>query len=430
MFIELHLIHALPPSNANRDKSGAPKKIQYGGSWRARLSSQSQKRAARQHYGEWMAVDRKALAFRSRRHDQALASRLAFGDDADNCYGDLMVARFLLGLFNLKDENLIPAMLEDSGNLLFLSEHELDTIAALAADHSVLLGDMLERARRYQEALDLNPKKAPAPEKPSARDLQGIRKALGKLGQQVPGDVALFGRMMASLTEANIDGCTQVADAISVNSFAMENTIRGMGRVIGEVDFFTAEDDIEPMDESSKEGAGHLGELPIVSPVYYRYANLNVTELARSIGDPELAQQFAKGFITAFCATLPTGYIRSRAHLTQPDYVQVQVTAAQPYSLAPAFQVPINSCAGDEDFLVQSIPHQAADALRQYQDRLASMYGEKSLYKAEVTTAPSWDLPLSTASEWEVPTKVSLFDQAIDGALAVAMGAGKEVAYA
>jgi hypothetical protein len=360
-----------------------------------------------------MAVDRKALAFRSRRHDVALASRLAFGDDADN----LMVARFLLGLFNLKDDNLIPAMLEDSGNLLFLSEHELDTIAAIAADYPILLQDMLERARRYQEALALEPKKAPAPEKPSARDLQGIRKALGKLGQQVPGDVALFGRMMASLTEASVDGCTQVADAISVNSFAMEHAIRGMGRVIGEPDFFTAEDDVEPMDESSKEGAGHLGELPIISPVYYRYANLNVTELARLIGDSELAQQFAKGFITAFCATLPTGYIRSRAHLTRPDYVQVQVTAAQPYSLAPAFQVPINSCAGDEDFVTQSIPHQAADALRQYQDRLASMYGDKSLYKSEVTTQPGWfGMPL---------------DEAIDGALAVAMGAGKpEVAYA
>jgi CRISPR system Cascade subunit CasC len=221
--------------------------------------------------------------------------------------------------------------------------------------------------------------------------------------------------MMASLTEASVDGCTQVADAISVNSFGITN-VKGMGRVIGEPDFFTAEDDVEPMDESSKEGAGHLGELPIVSPVYYRYANLNVTELARLIGDSELAQQFAKGFITAFCTTLPTGYIRSRAHLTQPDYVQVQVTAAQPYSLAPAFQVPINSCAGDEDFLVQSIPHQAADALRQYQDRLASMYGDKSLYKSEVTTQPSWfGMPL---------------DEAIDGALAVAMGAGKEVAYA
>ena len=71
MFIELHVIHALPPSNANRDKSGAPKKIQYGGTWRARLSSQAQKWAARQHFEQWMAVDRKALAFRSRRHDVA-----------------------------------------------------------------------------------------------------------------------------------------------------------------------------------------------------------------------------------------------------------------------------------------------------------------------------------------------------------------------
>jgi hypothetical protein len=44
------------------------------------------------------------------------------------------------------------------------------------------------------------------------------------------------------------------------------------------------------------------------------------------------------------------------------------------------------------------------------------MYGDKSLYKAESTTEIGWfGQPL---------------DQAIDGALAVAMGAGKEVAYA
>ena len=413
MFIELHLIHALPPSNANRDRFGAPKKIQYGGTWRARLSSQSQKRAARQHYGEWMAVDRKALAFRSRRHDQALATRLSFGSDDDK----LMVARFLLGLFNLKNDNLIPAMLEEPSNLLFLSEHELDTIAAIAADYPVLLQDMLERARRYQEALDPKPKKAPEAEHPSARDLQGIRKALSQLGQQVPGDVALFGRMMASLTEASVDGSVQVADAISVNSFGI-TSVKDMGQVIGEVDFFTAEDDIEPMDEESKAGAGHLGQLPIISPVYYRYANVNVTELARLIGDPGLAQQFAKGFLGAFImGSLPQGYIRSRAHNTLPDYVQVQVTAAQPYSLVSAFHVPINSCAGDEDFLAQSIPHQAAEALRQYQDRVNAIYGDKSLYKAEATTQPGWfGQPL---------------EHAIDGALAVAMGVGKpEVAYA
>jgi CRISPR system Cascade subunit CasC len=274
---------------------------------------------------------------------------------------------------------------------------------------------MLERAQRYRAALDPKPKKAPEAEHPSARDLQGIRKALAQLGQQVPGSVALFGRMMASLTEASVDGCTQVADAISVNSFGTTN-LKGMGQVIGEVDFFTAEDDVAPMDEEAKAGAGHLGELPIVSPVYYRYANLNVTELACLVGDPGLAQQFARGFLTAFCATLPTGYIRSHAHLTLPDYVQISCTAAQPYTLAPAFHVSINSCTTDDDFLAQGIPHQAADALRQYQDRLNVIYGDKSLYKAEVTTQPGWfGQPL---------------DGAIDGALQVAMGAGKEVAYA
>lgn len=47
MFIELHIIQNFPPSNLNRDDVGQPKDCDFGGFRRARISSQSLKRAIR-----------------------------------------------------------------------------------------------------------------------------------------------------------------------------------------------------------------------------------------------------------------------------------------------------------------------------------------------------------------------------------------------
>lgn len=47
MFIELHIIQNFAPANLNRDDSGSPKECEFGGVRRARISSQSFKRAIR-----------------------------------------------------------------------------------------------------------------------------------------------------------------------------------------------------------------------------------------------------------------------------------------------------------------------------------------------------------------------------------------------
>ena len=47
LFMDVHVIQTLPPSNINRDDSGSPKTAQYGGVRRARVSSQAWKRAMR-----------------------------------------------------------------------------------------------------------------------------------------------------------------------------------------------------------------------------------------------------------------------------------------------------------------------------------------------------------------------------------------------
>ena len=47
MFLQLHLLTAYPASNLNRDDTGRPKTLDFGGAPRIRVSSQSLKRAWR-----------------------------------------------------------------------------------------------------------------------------------------------------------------------------------------------------------------------------------------------------------------------------------------------------------------------------------------------------------------------------------------------
>ena len=52
LFLDIHAIQTVPPANINRDDTGSPKTAQYGGVTRARVSSQSWKRAMRKHFNE------------------------------------------------------------------------------------------------------------------------------------------------------------------------------------------------------------------------------------------------------------------------------------------------------------------------------------------------------------------------------------------
>lgn len=44
LFLDIHVIQTVPPSNINRDDTGSPKTAQYGGVRRARVSSQAWKK--------------------------------------------------------------------------------------------------------------------------------------------------------------------------------------------------------------------------------------------------------------------------------------------------------------------------------------------------------------------------------------------------
>ena len=74
LFIDVHVLQTVPPSNLNRDDTGSPKTATYGGVRRARVSSLAWKRAARRDFAG--LLDRSQLGTRTKRAAELLAKRI------------------------------------------------------------------------------------------------------------------------------------------------------------------------------------------------------------------------------------------------------------------------------------------------------------------------------------------------------------------
>ena len=74
--LEIHILQNFAPSNLNRDDTGSPKDAFFGGVRRARISSQSLKRAMRQYFSEQKLLEPEELAVRTKRLSKELTDRL------------------------------------------------------------------------------------------------------------------------------------------------------------------------------------------------------------------------------------------------------------------------------------------------------------------------------------------------------------------
>ena len=306
LYLDVHVLQTVPPSCVNRDDTGSPKTAIYGGVNRARVSSQSWKRAMRKLFEETLPLD--LLGERSKKIVSMVADailKLEEHEDAEE-----------KAISVLREANLTIKSAEDgTGALFFMSQAQAQALAKLALQ-------------------EVTPTKAEA------------KRAL----QQAPGaDIALFGRMVADDKSLNVDACAQVAHALSTH------------KVANEFDYFTAVDDRQP-EESA--GAGHIGTVEFNSATLYRYATLAVHELSDLLfmGTPLVVQ----AFVDAFVRSMPTGKQNTFANRTLPDAVMVCLRTDQPVNLVGAFESSVK--AGDQGYAAQSASQLAAYAREVYQD--------------------------------------------------------------
>ncbi|SDM45118.1 CRISPR system Cascade subunit CasC [Aerococcus urinaehominis] len=288
LFIDIHAIQTVPPSNINRDDTGSPKTAQYGGVRRARVSSQSWKRAMRAYFNEYGALDN--VGVRSLDIVNYVADKIQSLDP--KCEEELALekAEKVINDAGIKTKD------HKARALFFLGDVQAEQLAKAAlageADKKVLKGYL--------------------------KDNPAI-------------DIALFGRMVADDPSLNEDASSQVAHAISTHA------------VQTEFDFYTAVDDLAPEDNA---GAGMLGTIEFNSSTLYRYANIAGHELLKQLGHPDVTVKTINLFIKAFFNSMPTGKVNTFANQTLPEAVLVTIRPDRPVNLVTAFEKPVKSRDG------------------------------------------------------------------------------------
>lgn len=307
LYLDIHALHTLPPSNINRDDTGAPKTATFGGVPRQRVSSQAWKKAIRTDFQEHL--DAAKIGLRTKRVVGEIVEEMKALDEswkgkeqeAENAAESVLsTAGIKTTKPKAKKDAEEPARSAgETGYLLFLSRRQLRRIA-----------EAIVNARG---------------EKITKKEAQNL------VDTEHSVDIAMFGRMVADVPDFNVDAAVQVAHAL------------GVGASEPEFDYFTAVDDAAAQAEET--GAGMIGTIQMMSSTLYRYATVDLDSLEENLGTREAAIEAAEAFVSAFISSMPTGKQNTFANRTLPEAVVVSLREDRPVSWVNAFEIPVPAVA-------------------------------------------------------------------------------------
>ena len=318
--IELHIIQSFPVTCLNRDDLNAPKSAFFGGVQRARVSSQSWKRAIR----EYATNELQASQFGGQRGhywaselQQALIEQGFDTDQAQELANGIVTK---LGGNSKKGEG------HKTEVSLYFTPGEIEGIARAAK------ADFDKEEKPFREYLYKKNKKGE--ECIDTKLLEKIVKS-AKVRPKDMADIAIFGRMVANDHTLMVEGAGLFSHALSTH------------RVSNDIDFFSAVDDLQP---ETSEGAGHIGTLEFNSACYYRYVGLNLDLLADDDHLKHLSNEerevVVDTFIRASVLAVPNARKNSMFGHNPPAFVFGLRRKGQPLSLANAFEGGIKSSNG------------------------------------------------------------------------------------
>lgn len=334
--IEIHALQNFAPSNLNRDDTGAPKDAFFGGSRRARISSQCVKRSVREYFKD---QNKGWVADRTKRIVDALKDRLIpkVKDHKDFTEENLFKA-IETAVSSLGSNKKVKVDKERKTDvLLFLSPNEIDALEKVIEESFV---ELLKG-------------------KPSDQIVKRLNDAIdGENKSKLSVDVALFGRMLAVMPEKNQYAACQVAHAISTHA------------VEREFDFYTAVDDLKPDDTA---GADMMGTVEFNAACFYRYAVVDWEKFVANLqNDKELAIKGLRVFLEGFVVAEPTGKQNTFAAHNPPEFITVSVRHnTAPRNLTNAFETPVFAKG-------KSITRESADRLSAKAAALDKLYGTEA----------------------------------------------------
>ncbi|MER6425502.1 type I-E CRISPR-associated protein Cas7/Cse4/CasC [Streptomyces sp. NPDC001137] len=363
-YADFHALHPLPASVLNRGEDDLPKTLELGGAVRAMVSSQAWKRAIRMRLED----DLDEHAARTRMLPLRVADALRAGgwptDLAAFAGAQIVRSATREGLKTEEDRGITSVT-------LYLPRTVLDDLTDLCAEHRPQLEEALakekaEQAERAKEAKTetkgtrKNQKKEkPQPVLPTPTVAALIRRRTATIN--------LFGRMLAEVPDAQVDGAVQMAHAFSVHQSSQQP------------DYFTA---VEDWSLPHEVGSAHLQTSFFTTGLLYRYATVNLTELTRNLGgDHDQALHLLELFAEAFIDVMPGAKKTSTAPHTYPSLVHYAVRDRRPVSFAAAFEQPVKKAPGG------GYTTAAVQALSQHAGALNRLLGTRRLIGSGYATA-------------------------------------------
>ena len=127
LYVDFHVLQTVPPSCMNRDDTGSPKTAVYGGSLRARVSSQASKRAMRLMFKELFSNE--WVGYRTRKMKDLVTDKICMEHpDINRESAGKMAARIL-------EVGGIKADESKKDVLFFVSSLQIDSLARLAVEY-------------------------------------------------------------------------------------------------------------------------------------------------------------------------------------------------------------------------------------------------------------------------------------------------------
>jgi CRISPR system Cascade subunit CasC len=353
--LEIHLIQSVPAQNMNRGGDRQPKTMVLGGHTRARLSSQTQKRAAREYTLAHGLLPEAQRAQRTQRLAQLVASRLeAQGLESEHAIRLTERALAASGIALTEDKR--------TEYLVFVSPAEVEALATAVGQFRAELDD--------QEVDESAPKRSKKERKAEASP--GLQRAItGVFERSQNLELLLYGRMLADLKSGRVDGAVQVMHAFSTHA------------ITPQIDYFNAIDDLERESNATR----MIGERGFNAATFYRAAAVNLGELRRHTS-PEAATAAARAFAEAFIGSLPGAGHNAFLARTLPTFVLLQRRLDHhPLVYSDGFLTPINAGYGRSENLASQ------DALLKARDWLTKTFPRAAKVSAAHAIAQEGILP-------------------------------------
>ena len=303
MFINVHQFRRFPFNCINRGEFNEIKTTKFGGTIRARISSQCIKKAIRDY-------------LKTLNYDIAVRTRLP------HCWSETpniqKAVAICLANTNKKPKDKNGAA-EEIIRLLDSSQLNLDgdKIKTQDEDKEVL---EVYSPNEYEAIKQMIVDAIGSDSLPALVKDGDICKKIKNLKLSMTIDMALFGRFSAQLKLPKIEGAVQMAHSFTTSEFEQND----------HYDYLTAEDMI------NKGGAGHIGsQRESASGLYFMSASINVDLLRDNLKDSPT--NVIKDFIKAFTIVTPAGKATSEASNEPAVYILISIsdiplTSATPFA--------------------------------------------------------------------------------------------------